>query len=504
MDKKKVIIVGGGTAGLTITNHLQEYFDVIVIEKSKYKKYPILYKIPLMIGILFRNRKTKYLFKREFVLTDGRHIPFYESNLLGGASIINGCVHTLGNKSKWKSILKNFNASYVELLESYGKIFSLSRNSKNRINLTSAHQNIVDKAFIETLNQYNIPAGDMNFSDKEACGPILNTFRKYFRSSVLSLFGEKKFRVVSGENVENILFDNNGNVTGVKTNQRLINSDYVILSCGVIGTCELLLREKHKKDKEGKNILMDLVIGADIQDHTNLRINVITNKNTGSLNEIYYSFSRKFFLILKHFLGKSTLMSGTGATSAAHLDLDEDGEVDTRIQIVQFTESGRHGSDGKYLGSKPGFSISITAINPQSKGEITVEGQNTKINPKYLSSKSDIELLKLALKYCLQLLHSEPLSGHIHEIEDEYTMEQDPEKYIFNNIFSGAHLIGGTQNAINSRFEVDNTKGLYVCDASVFKEYAASNIHSSVVLISDIFAKKFVANNFGPSTKSEM
>ena len=64
MDKKKVIIVGGGTAGLTITNHLQEYFDVIVIEKSKYKKYPIIYKIPLMIGIIFRNRKTKYLFKR--------------------------------------------------------------------------------------------------------------------------------------------------------------------------------------------------------------------------------------------------------------------------------------------------------------------------------------------------------------------------------------------------------------------------------------------------------
>ena len=94
------------------------------------------------------------------------------------------------------------------------------------------------------------------------------------------------------------------------------------------------------------------------------------------------------------------------------------------------------------------------------------------------------------------------LRVHIDEIEDEYLIEHDPEKYIFNNIFSGAHLIGGTQNAINSRFEVDNTKGLYVCDASIFKEYASSNIHSSVVLISDIFSKKFVVNNFEPNTKS--
>ncbi len=502
MDKKTVIIVGGGTAGLTITNHLQEYFNVIVIEKSKYKRYPIIYKIPLMIGIIFRNRKTKYLYKREFVLSDGRRIPFYESKLLGGASIINGCVHMLGNKAQWKSILGKFNASYVELLESYGKTFSSSRNSKKRINLTSAHQNIIDKAFIETLNQYNIPAGDMNVSDKEACGPIINTSKKYFRTSVLSLFGKKKFRVVIGEKVENILFDNNGNVTGVKTRQKIINADYVILSCGVMGTCDLLLREKHKKDKGKKNVLMDLVVGADIQDHTNLRINVITNKKIGSFNEIYYSFSGKCALIFRHLLGKTTLMTGTGATSAAHLDLDKDGEVDTRIQIVQFSESGRHGSDGIFFACKPGFSISITAINPKSMGEITLEGLNTVVNPMYLSSTKDVELLKAALKYCIKLLQSEPLSDHILEIEDELLIVQDPERYIANNIYSGAHLIGGSHNAINSRFEVDNAKGLYVCDASVFNEYAASNIHSSVVLISDIFAKNFVTNNFEPSTKS--
>ena len=38
--------------------------------------------------------------------------------------------------------------------------------------------------------------------------------------------------------------------------------------------------------------------------------------------------------------------------------------------------------------------------------------------------------------------------------------------------------------------------GLYACDASIFNKYAASNIHSSVVLVADIFAKKFINQNF--------
>ncbi len=493
--KKKVIIIGGGTAGITIANNLQEYFEVIVIEKSQFKSYPIIYKIPLMIGILFRDIKTKYLSQREFELADGRHIPFYESNVLGGASVINGCVHTLGNKLQWNSILKNFAASYEDLLISYDKIFSLDRNAKNKINLRTAHQNIIDKDFLETLNQKKIPIGDVNISNKEACGAVLNTARKYFRTSVLSLIAKKKFRVISGENVEDILFNDSGKVTGVKTDLRSISSDYVILSGGVIGTCGLLQTAAHRNKNGKNNILKNLVIGTEIQDHTNLRINVITNKNIGSLNEIYYNFYRKFLLMFKHIFGKSSLMTGTGATSAAHLDLNHDGVVDTRIQVVQYTESVRYKSDGKFFSDKPGFSISINAINPESKGELTVGGQKTAINPGYLSSKNDVELLKLALQYCLVLLRSEPLSNHIEEIEDEYTMEQDPERYIFKNTFSGAHLIGGTHNAINSSFEVDNTKGLYVCDASVFKEYAASNIHSSVVLLADIFSKKFIKMN---------
>ena len=104
--QKKVVIIGGGTAGLVIANKIQSNFDVVVVEKSKYKKYPIWYRIPLLIGLLFKSKKTKYISKREHILSNGRRIPFFDSNLLGGASIMNGCVHVLGNEGQWSSILK--------------------------------------------------------------------------------------------------------------------------------------------------------------------------------------------------------------------------------------------------------------------------------------------------------------------------------------------------------------------------------------------------------------
>ena len=495
--KKKVVVVGGGTAGLMIANNLKDYFEVIVIEKSEYQGYPNWYRVPLMIGLLFRRKKLKYMSKRDFLMPDGRHIPFFESNVLGGASVINGCVHMVGNKTSWMAILKKFDTNYENLIDSYKNIYSVNLKNKSKITLSSSYQNIIDRAFIKTLNLFGIPKGDSNYSDIESCGPIYNTVRRFFRTSVLSIINKNNFTCSINESVDELLF-NGSKIAGVKTNLRNIDADYVILSGGVIGTCSLLLKESERIKKKGNNILNSFTFGEKIQDHTNLRINIATNKNIGSLNEISSSFYQKITLLLKHFIGRSSLMKGTGASSSVHLDLNGDGIVDTRIQVVQFSETGRHGSDGNFFSSnKPGFSLSITTINPKSRGKILRDGSKSIVNPMFLSSKKDIELLKLALKFSLKLLRSSPINEHILKIEDENNIENNPEQYINNNIFSGHHLIGGTQNAINANFELKHTKGLYICDASIFDSYAASNIHSSVILIADIFSKNFIKNNKG-------
>lgn len=492
MAKKTVVIVGGGTAGIVIANNLQDYFDVIVIEKSKYLKYPKIYEIPLLIGFLYRRKVLKYITKRELGLAGGRRIPFFESNVLGGASVINGCVHVVGSRRAWSGILQNYGADYSELIASYDHLYAAGVDGKNKINLVHAPQNGVDKAFIKTLNTYGVPIGDMNFSESENCGPIYDTARKYFRSSVMSLLTKRDFSLSMNEEVERILIDDKGCVTGVQTDRGVVRSDYVVLSGGVIGTCGLLLRQKDMG--QFPEAMVGLEIGRNIQDHTNIRVNVITKNEIGSLNEIYGSILKKVSMFFRHLLGHKTLMVGTGATSGAHLDLDGDGVVDTRIQVVQFTESGRHGSDGKYFLDRPGFSLSITPIHPLSSGEIKVSGQGVTVDPNYLSQNKDVELLKLALSYCLRLLRTEPLSSFIQEIVSEDLINDDPEAYIRENFYSGHHLIGGAHDALGKNFDVKGVKGLYVCDASIFNAYSASNIHSSVVLIADIFSKRFISN----------
>lgn len=493
MIKKTVLVVGGGTAGLTIANNLQDYFNVVVIEKSKYKKYPPIYRVPLLIGLLYRRKTLKYILKRELRLANGRRIPFFESNVLGGASVINGCVHTIGSRSIWNNVLSHFNSDYHELIDSYNKLYTTHQSENNKINLMLAPQNAIDQAFIQALNNNLVPTGDMNFADEENCGPIYDTTKGFFRSSVLSLIQKKGFEISSSEVVKRVLFENCNNAVGVETDKRIIKSDYVILCGGVIGTCRLLLREE--KDKEAVNHFRLLDIGRGVQDHTNLRVNVTTKTDIGSLNEVFRSLRKRLSMFVSHFSGRHTLMVGTGATSGVHLDLNGDGKVDTRIHVVQFSETGRHGSDGQVFLDKPGFSLSITPIHPVSRGVIELSEGDVTVDPMYLSNDEDMEILKLSLGYCLKLLRSEPICSFVQEIVSEHLIESDPEKYVHENIYSGHHLIGGTHDAVDKDFNVKGVNGLYVCDASLLKEYPASNIHSSVVLISDIFSKRFISKN---------
>lgn len=487
MIKKKIIVIGGGTAGIVIANNLQNDYDVTLIEKSEYKRYPWLYKFPLLIGLLFRAENSTYIFKKDIILSNGRKIPFFSSNVLGGASSINGAVHTFGSNKIWEKILKKYDLNLEKLKYSYNNIYT-EEFKKNKITLREAKQNIVDICFGNALDKMGVKKSNLIFADTVGYGSIVNTCGRLYRTSVMTLLKKLKFKIKLDEYVEKVIFQE-GRAVGLVTNKNYYEADSIILSAGVIGSVTIL-KNSIIQDEFSK-ISEDLAIGENIQDHTNLRVNVVTNFNIDSLNEISKSNVQKLTTFANHLFGMPSLISGTGATSGVQLDLDGDGIVDTRIHVVQFTETGRHGSDGRHFSEQSGFSLSITPIRPKSKGTISVLGNRVSINPNYLSDTYDIVILTKALEYCLNILKNTEFSELIKEIIDEDFISRTPKEYISNNIYSGHHLIGGCQGAINSNFQVKGYAGLYICDASILDEYPASNIHSSVVLLADIFSNRF-------------
>ena len=125
MNKKKIVIVGGGTAGLVVAENLKHRFDVVMLEKSKITRIPLLNRIPLLIGLLYRKKTLKYVRKLRVFAQKGRLIPF-ESCVLGGASVINGCVHALGSRTFWDIELNRFSLGFDEVTKAYEETYTKS------------------------------------------------------------------------------------------------------------------------------------------------------------------------------------------------------------------------------------------------------------------------------------------------------------------------------------------------------------------------------------------
>jgi len=373
-------------------------------------------------------------------------------------------------------------------------LFTRARE-KQKIRIAETKNSWIEDAFFTALKEKGIDRGDVEWSDDAASGLILNTAKRYFRSSVLDINPFRKSILIDGCHVERLVVNENTEVVGVFDGHRIILGDYIFLCAGVIGSNELLLKDALRID-DGSLVYLGLDAGQRIKDHTNLRVNVKANRKISSLNEIDASIFEKLKLAIKHSFGIWTLMRGTGATATANIDIDGDGVVDTRINLLRFYESGRMGSGGGLFTShSPGFSISITQINPESRGKITLNNSKPEVAPNYLAELSDIRHLRRALRFVVQLLESEPLRQVVEKIEHIEIIENSPDKYIINNAYSGYHLIGGCAHLLGANFEVGSYKNLHVCDASALSEYPSSNIHSSVVILADLCSKKFATQN---------
>lgn len=488
--KKKVIIVGGGTAGIQIASKLQDKFDVEILDAGQSKNIPTAYRFPLAIGYLFQKKVNPYLDTLPILYDKRRIIPYVISRVLGGASEINGAVHVIGSKEAWRPVLEKFDLGIKDFTSIHKDLFRKTINSVfcKSIKYRQAASGHIEHLLTKLLRNNGFEEIDSLWQDKPGFGPIFNNCGAFTRSSVLGLLPNKffrKFKVIQNVKVNEIIIKNNLAI-GVRSDTEHYFGDYVILCAGTIGTNEIML-----KTNQSNQYLNELKIGENVKDHISLRLNYFANIGMESINVLKKSIFGKITCLINHVFQKPSLLGGTGATLAIHWSSNNTKKVDFRINVLRFSESLRQDSAVGDLDKRPGVSISFTPIYPESSGKIYLsKNKELQIRPNYLKHKNDLELLKKAVLYMQGLLRDRSLNP-LKLVECE-KISQDIEKFIKENIYSGHHLIGGMQQGVNKDFSIKGLNNLYVCDASIFGSYPSSNIHSSVLIVATLFSKKFL------------
>ena len=227
---EKIIIIGGGTAGLFLAKELSPKYDVLVLEKSKRKIQSPIYKIPLYITKAFRDESIGIIKKTNTITWQGRILPYFESQVIGGASAINGVVHNIGRNKDWEKTLKKFNKSESELKDA---IEYLYKPNGNLIKIKKSKLSKLDNNFfssaIKICQKYKPEKIKIEF------GQIENNTGLYQRSDSTQFLKGNQFDVLYDTEVLELLFEGT-KIIGVNTTQGIFYANKIIVCAGTLQT----------------------------------------------------------------------------------------------------------------------------------------------------------------------------------------------------------------------------------------------------------------------------
>lgn len=476
----KVAVIGSGAGAMGLISQAPKKFAIDVYDKASNTSRPLAGSLPLTSMLMFGDEE--FVIPSTSYSSFDRNIPFFESNIVGGATTINGGVAALGDIELWDEFLlerTNFSSFDSSIALAFDSI-------TDRYGISKLNESSIDKAFFQSskLASPKLKKGSTLFSGEQVYGPLYTKRKKWIRQHISVLLNKRKYlKFYTGIKVIRIEPDEGGCLLLLSNGERRFY-EKVILSGGCWGTHDILSRsvpELYTSDRQ-------------LWDHPNLRINVESNYDFGSLNTVENSLIKKLLLGVRYLFNPNSIMASPGATSCFYIDLDEDGKVDAKVQLLNFSEDGRLGSNSsKMFCNSPGFSLAITLIRDgvscsYSSGSIDT---NSTINMD-IDSKT-IALYQSAIEICLRMLELAPISGLVKEVRDKKDLMNQSEQYIRDNIYSGYHLIGGhilnDFSLLNKNFQFEPIKNLYIVDATCFDRFVSPNIEFPVIALGSAWSK---------------
>jgi choline dehydrogenase-like flavoprotein len=526
------VIIGGGSAGLTLASRLTEdpLITVCLLEAGGPDKN-ILIHIPFGLSLLSRLANLGWGYDTEpQAELDNRKLYIPRGKTLGGSSSINAMCYIRGVKQDydswaasgaegwgWNSVLPYFKKSEDQErgeseLHGVGGPLSVS---------DLRHVNPMSRVFIKAREALGLDeVDDFNGKERHGLGVYQVTQRGGQRCSTskgyLSIAKERSnLTVITGALVEKILLEDQKAI-GVRytvdgSSQDVHCRKEVLLSAGAINSPQLLMLsgigpKQHLSDV-GIETKVDLPgVGQNLQDHLDAILQHRTNVAAGYglafraipgyiKGAFQYLFGRKGML-------SSNVAEAGGFDKTSYASETEDIQYHFLPAILH--DHGRKTVAGY------GYGLHICHLYPESRGEIRLKSADPSdaavIDPQFLTNDNDKKVMIDAVKKGRKILGShefdqynstEILPGKdIQSDEDILAFIRKRAETIYHPV--GTCKMGAVDDettVVDSELKVKGVESLRVVDASVMPTLIGGNTNAPTIMIAEKIADVIKLNH---------
>lgn len=525
------IIVGAGSAGSLLADRLSSdgRRSVLLLEAGGPDSSPWL-RIPIGYAKTFVNPRYNWMYQTEpEAELKNRNIYWPRGKVLGGSGAINGLVYARGDRQDyddWRVPGWTFDdvLPFFRRHEDYHGGASEWHGVGGEISVAKPKDKpelcemIIASAQAAGLKRND----DFNGAEQEGVGYYDLTTRNGFRSSSGSEMlrrakSRPNLQILTRTQATRLLFAADGQrVIGVEAmrNGKLLRCNArreTILTLGAINTPQLLMVSgigpAASLRNQGIEVRLDSAgVGQNLQDHLQCRM-VLRASRKITQNDMLRSLWGKVGIGLNYILRRRGLMTfAAGQVGAFFRSRPELERVDG--QLLQFSFSAP--KTGEPLHPFSGFTVTVSQLRPESRGEIVLSSPDMRQAPRimanYLSTQTDRDFYVDALGFARSIFAQEPMASELHS---EYwpgpqvSTSEDMLDYVrgmASTIFHpcGTVRMGADDTApLSPTLQLRGVDGLRVADASVIPTIVSGNINAPVLMIAERAAAMVLADAGG-------
>lgn len=520
-DRFDYIIVGTGSAGAIIAEHLSRDHRVLVLEYGG-SDQSLFIQMPTALSIPMNKDKYTWGFDSEpepFMRNRRFHTP--RGKVLGGSSSINGMVFVRGHPydfDEWAAAGAQ-GWAYRDCLPYFkrnecwmgGEDLYRGGNGPIHTNNGNNRQNPLYNAFIRAgLDAGYGETSDYNGYRQEGFGPMHMTVKDGVRCSTARAYlaparQRQNLTLVTGALATRILIENK-RAQGLEyldrgnNLKRVYAGKEVILCAGVIGSPQLLqlsgIGPAPALQGAGVPVIHDLPgVGENLQDHL----------------EVYFQFrcrqpitlNSRLGLLSKFMIGAQWFLFKTGLGATNHFEScafirSRAGRKSPDIQYHFLPAAIRY--DGKTAFQGHGLQVHVGPNKPSSRGRITIRSADPHDKPAILFHYNATEDDRATFRQCLRLtreIMAQPaLADYVDgEIQpgEKICSDSELDSWIQDNAESAYHpscscKMGAEDDpmaVLDSQCRVRGLTALRVVDSSIFPTIPNGNLNAPTMMVAE-------------------